>query len=47
MEPINIQSSRTAELERLRRELLRRIVANEARRQAARAIKTPAESSKA
>lgn len=30
------QSDRAAELERLRRELLRRIIASEARRQAAR-----------
>ena len=37
MEPIKTQSSKEAELERLRRELLRKIVASEARRQAARA----------
>ena len=36
MEPIKTQSAREAELERLRRELLRRIKASEARRQAAR-----------
>ncbi len=36
MQPIKTQSSREAELERLRRELLRRIMASEAQRQAAR-----------
>jgi hypothetical protein len=36
MQPIETQSSKTAELERLRRELLRRIIASEARRQAVR-----------
>jgi hypothetical protein len=38
MEPIKTQSSRMAELERLRRELLRKIIAAEARRQAARSV---------
>jgi len=38
METIKTQPSRAAELERLRRELLRRITQNEARRQAARAV---------
>jgi hypothetical protein len=36
MEPTQGQSARKAELEKLRRELLRKIVASEARRQAAR-----------
>ncbi|NQT17994.1 MAG: hypothetical protein HQ582_34905 [Planctomycetes bacterium] len=36
MKPIKRESSRAAELERLRRELLRRIIAREAQRQAAR-----------
>lgn len=34
-EPLKSQASRKAELERLRRELLRRIVQNEAQRRAA------------
>jgi hypothetical protein len=37
MEPSQSQSARKAEWERLRRELLRRIMASEARRQATRA----------
>ncbi|MCR4414914.1 MAG: hypothetical protein NUV77_21050 [Thermoguttaceae bacterium] len=36
MEPVKGQASRLAELERLRRELLRRIVQNEAQRRTAR-----------
>jgi len=36
MQPIKTPSPRTAELAKLRRELLRRIIASEARRQAAR-----------
>jgi hypothetical protein len=38
METIKKPSCREVELERLRRELLRRIVANESRRQAPRAV---------
>jgi len=38
MQPIKTQSSKAAELEKLRRELLRRIVANEIRRQSARGM---------
>jgi hypothetical protein len=38
MEPMKRDSSRAAELKRLRRELLRRIIAIEARRQAARGV---------
>jgi len=38
MEPIKTSSSRAAELERLRRELLRKIVATEAQRRAAPAV---------
>jgi len=38
MTPIKTTSSRAAELERLRRELLRRIVQNEIRRRAARTV---------
>ena len=38
MQPIKTQASRAVELAKLRRELLRRIVANEVRRQAARGI---------
>jgi hypothetical protein len=38
MESVKTASSRAAELERLRRELLRRIVQNESRRRDARAV---------
>ncbi len=38
MQPVKSESSRNAELERLRRELLRRIVENENQRQAARRV---------
>lgn len=40
MQAIKTSTSRTLELEKLRRELLRRIVANEARRTAARPATT-------
>ena len=38
MQPIKAQASRAVELAKLRRELLRRIVANEVRRRAAHGI---------
>jgi hypothetical protein len=47
MQPIKTESSKTAELERLRRELLRRIIASEARRQATREIPVAMRSPKA
>ena len=40
MHPAKSESSKNLELERLRRELLRRIVENENRRQAARRVAT-------
>jgi hypothetical protein len=38
MQPVKSESSKNSELQRLRRELLRRIVANESQRQAARRV---------
>ena len=47
MQPIKTESSKTAELERLRRELLRRIIASEARRQSTRDAPVAMRSAKA
>jgi len=47
MQPMKSESSKTTELERLRRELLRRIIASEARRQASRDASVAMRSAKA